>query len=222
MENNERVELLADYLNIEPSDIEESYRDNEFETPLGDYLVLTEDEAYEMEKEYIIDLLDDIGYEGLNVNLNDFVTDDSWFENEFRQYYRSYIEDIEYEDDDVFENRFIEECYEDANLLFDEDFEKDENGNIDFKHLKETVDIDDLKEKYLDFLTTDSISDYIEEFRYQFGEDMFSEVVKRNNLIDNDALADFCIRSDGLGHNIASYDGKEIYLDKGFSAYRTN
>ena len=53
MADTKRIESLAKYLEINPSEVEESYRDNEFETPLGDYLVLTEDEAYDLEKEYI-------------------------------------------------------------------------------------------------------------------------------------------------------------------------
>lgn len=221
MTDTKRIESLAKYLEINPSEVEESYRDNEFETPLGDYLVLTEDEAYDMEKQYIFDLIDDIGYDGFNVNLNDFVTDQDWFEDWFREFEESYVNDIEYEDDDVFENRLIQECYEDANLLSDEDFEEKENGEPDFKHLKETVDIDELKEKYVDYIL-DDIGDFIEEFKWQYGEDYFNQVIKDNNLVDDDALAEYCISVDGIGHNIATYDGAEVDLGESLFAYRTN
>ena len=219
--DNERIELLAKYLEIDPSEVEESYRDNEFETPLGDYLVLTEDEAYDMEKEDISNLIDDVGYGVFNINIHDFVTDEDWFKDWYRSSYEGYVEDIEYEDDDVFENRLIQECYEDADLLSDDDFEEKEDGEPDFKHLKETVDTDELKEKYVDYLV-DRIDDYVEEFKFEMGEDEFSYVVEQNNLIDKDALIDYCINTDGVGHNIATYDGKEIELGDGFFAYRTN
>ena len=154
-------------------------------------------------------------------NIHDFVTDEDWFKDWYRSSYESYVEDIEYEDDDVFENRLIQECYEDADLLNDEDFEENEDGEPDFKHLKETVDIYELKEKYVDYLVN-RIDDYIEEFKFEMGEDEFDYVVENNNLIDKDALIDHCINVDGVGHNIATYDGDEVDLGDGFFAYRTN
>ena len=218
---NKRVELLADYLSIEPEDVDvfDDER-HEFETPLGDYLVLTEDEAYDLEKQYIFDLIDDIGYDGFNVNLNDFVTNQDWFEDWFRDFEESYVNDIEYEDDDVFENRLIQECY-DADLLSEEDFEEKEDGNPDFKQLKDSIDIDALKEDYVEYILND-IGDFIEEFKWQYGEDYFNQVIKDNNLVDDDALAEYCISMDGVGHNIATYDGREIDLGDGYYAYRTN
>lgn len=53
-----KLETLAKYLNIEVSEIEQTaYNDNEFETPEGDYLVLTDSEADEVAEEYIKETL---------------------------------------------------------------------------------------------------------------------------------------------------------------------
>ena len=115
----------------------------------------------------------------------------------------------------------LTQFYEDADLLSDDDFEEKEDGEPDFKHLKETVDTDELKEKYVDYLVN-RIDDYVEAFKFEMGEDEFNYAVEQNNLIDKDALIDYCINTDGVGHNIATYDGKEIELGDGFFAYRTN
>ena len=217
MEEN-RVKALANYLGIGEDEIEEIYN-NEYETPDGDYLVLTEEEAYDREKEYIMNLVYDIGISSFNVNTSDFV-DGDWFEEAFREIEENYVDDIEYESDEVFDNRLIQELYNEG-WLEDEDFETNENGEPDFKNLKEDVDLGSAKENYVQGLMN-NITDYIQEFIFQFGEDDFNRVVEENNLVDKEALAEYCIREDGVGHNIATYDGAEIDLGDGLYAYRTN
>ena len=150
---------------------------------------------------------------------SDFV-DGDWFEEAFREIEENYVDDIEYESDEVFDNRLIQELYNEG-WLEDEDFETNENGEPDFKNLKEDVDLGSAKENYVQGLMN-NITDYIQEFIFQFGEDDFNRVVEENNLVDKEALAEYCIRVDGVGHNIASYDGAEIDLGDGLYAYRTN
>ena len=217
MEEN-RVRALADYLGISEDEITYIGSD-EYETPDGDYLVLTEDEAYDREKEYIIDLVDDIGISSFNVNTSDFV-DEDWFEEAYREIETNYVDDIEYESDDVFDNRLIQELYNEG-WLEDDDFEIDEDGEPDFKNVKEDADLTTAKENYVQGLM-DNITNYAEEYEFEFGKDEFDRVVEENDLVDKDALAEYCIRVDGVGHNIASYDGYEIDLGDGLYAYRTN
>jgi len=63
----------------------------------------------------------------------------------------------------------------------------------------------------------DAVQYYISEF----GDEEFNTVVKENNLIDVRAYAEFCVRTDGVSHALAGYDGNEYEVD-GFYIYRTN
>jgi len=64
--------------------------------------------------------------------------------------------------------------------------------------------------------------DPIQLFRDTFGDDELAEVVKYNNLVDIEKVADEVISLDGLGHILSYYDGVEIDLGNGLFAYRTN
>ena len=131
-----------------------------------------------------------------------------------------YADDIESEDDNEYGNRLIHEMY-DEGILEDDDFEKDEDGEIDYTRVKETVDIDSKKEDFVDKLV-ENMGDAVEWYRSEFGEDELARTVRDNNLIDADAVAEEAIAWDGVEHFLASYDGEEIELDDGWYAYRTN
>ena len=131
-----------------------------------------------------------------------------------------YADDIESEDDNEYGNRLIHEMY-DEGILEDDDFEKDEDGEIDYTRVKETVDIDSKKEDFVDKLV-ENMGDAVEWYRSEFGEDELARTVRDNNLIDADAVAEEAIDWDGVEHFLASYDGEEIELDDGWYAYRTN
>ena len=58
----DRIEALAQFLGLdeeEKEDIEEGYDDKDFEVNGEEYLVVTEDEGYEMAKEDVRSLLED-------------------------------------------------------------------------------------------------------------------------------------------------------------------
>ena len=227
--DDERAVALANYLGINPDDVTNSY-DHEYSTEDGDYLVLTEDEAYEEAKRQILDIIDDLGFNGTFGDNAQMVrsyvaqrggVDDDWFEEFFEEDYTSYVDDIEDEGDNTYGNRLIAEMY-DNEILTDDDFNTDEDGEVDYSSLKDTVDMDGKKEEYVRFLVDSMGPDYGDQFMFNFGEEEYDRVVEDYNLIDMDAVAEFCIQEDGVAHNIASYDGEEIELDNDFYAYRTN
>ena len=102
---------------------------------------------------------------------------------------------------------------EDIQYIADEEeLEQLDNGEIDE---------DTIRDNYFNTLQ-DSINDnWMEEYKFQFGEEDFKHILIRNNLIDTDALAKWCVGMDGVAHYLASYDGEE-YEQDGYYIYRTN
>lgn len=227
MKIQERINALAEYLDISPEDIKEGYRENLFEVDEGsrEYLVVTEDEAREEAKESILSLIDDLGLESFTESFRDWIynnaTDTGWFEDALRELEESYVEDIEQETygQDKYANRLIEELV-DAGILGDEDLvpedEEDEDSLLTYDG-----DLDSLKEEYVDYLI-DRAGDPVEYYVDNFGYDSMKDVVESNNLIDWDLVADQCIEEDGIAHNLSTYDGKELDLGDGLFAYRMN
>lgn len=151
------------------------------------------------------EIIDDCGYECVN-GWEDYV-DEEWFKDAIRESFESYAEDIEEEFDSTYGNRLVQECY-DRDLIDDDDFEVDENGDIDYTEC--TVDSYKLQERLVDDLCSDAFwggaaSYYIDNF----GEESFNYAVKENGLIDEDALAEYCVDADGVAHFLASYDDEE-------------
>lgn len=157
-------------------------------------------------------LLDDIGIDGINFDnlggIENFV-DDEWFEDALKESFESYCYDIEYEGDNTYDNRLVQECY-DNDLITDDDFELDEDGEVDYTQC--TLDTDELVERYVDdYMSrlTDPISEYIS----QFGVDEFNRVVKDNGLVDMDELAEAIVDADGPANSLSRYDGNEVNYD---------
>lgn len=219
-----RRKALADYLGIDVEDVEVA-GGHEFDTPEGDYLVLTEDEAYDRALEDIQGTIDEMGLDAFTENFRDYILnnllDDYHIKEEaIVQYYVDYAEDIEHEPSDEFGNRLIEELYE-HEILTDDDFEDGEDGK-DHYMLKPSVDLEEKVYEYAQTLSEDVIvSDWLYD---TFGDDVerMSEWLSENGYIDWDEVKRQCIRDDGEAHFIASYDGNEIDLEGDLHAYRIN
>lgn len=226
VDTDDRRKALADHLGVDIETITtSSYDDKTFETEDGEeYLVLDSDEAREAAIEAVKNDLDDMGIESFTDDFKDWAyrnaIETDWFDDALRESEEFYADDIESEDDNEYGNRLIHEMY-DEGILEDDDFEKDEDGEIDYTRVKETVDIDSKKEDFVDKLV-ENMGDAVEWYRSEFGEDELARTVRENNLIDADAVAEEAIDWDGVEHFLASYDGEEIELDDGWYAYRTN
>lgn len=223
-DDEDRINALAEFLNIDPSEISNIY-DNEFETPEGDYLVVDEDEAKELAKEDIRNLYDDLGLDSFTPDFKDWIImnalDNEWFEDAIKESSESYVEDIEYESSSMgYENRLIEEMH-DNQVLSDDDFEEGEDGEPDLTTLKDDVDIDHLKEEFIDLLV-ENAGNPVDYCGYNYGWDWVTQMATQHDLIDMDEVVEQCIYEDGIAHFIARYDGEEIELGNGLYAYRTN
>lgn len=121
--------------------------------------------------------------------------DESWFKEfwEESNEYMAYEEGIQY-------------------IATEEEMEQLENGDITE---------DEIRENYLEGLNASLEGNWMDEYKYQFGEEEFQQVLIRENLIDIDELSKYCVDIDGVGHFIASYDGEETEQD-GYYIYRTN
>lgn len=223
-DEDEKIQALAEYLGIDPSEISNIY-DNEFETPEGDYLVVDEYEAEQLARDDIENLFDDLGLDSFTPDFKDWIImnalDSDWFEDAVKESFEYYVEDIEDEASSMgYENRLIEEMH-DHQVLSDDDFEIGEDGEPDLSALKDGVDIDYLKEEFVDLLV-ENAGDPVEYCADNFGWDWVTQMATQHNLIDMNEVVEQCIYMDGIAHFIARYDGEEHELGNGLYAYRTN
>lgn len=225
MEREQKLQALANYLEVDTDYFEEEgYDPNEFESKEYNesYVVLTEEEAREYAKRDIESVFDDLGLDAFTPSFQEWILNNAvegdFFEDAIRESNEFYIDDIENEYDEVFENRLISELVEN-DILTEDDFENwgEENPTV-----RDDVDLDEKKREYLEHLVS-GISDYAEEYKNQFGEDDFNDVVKEGKVdIDMEAVVDECISMDGIAHFVARYDGNEHDLGNGLYAYRVN
>lgn len=193
------VRELADYTGNEYSDAEVEY--NAGPGSLAVQVTFGNEEYYCYEdysdaesaaQEDCKELFDDIGFEGIR------------FEN---------IGGIE---------RFVDEdWFDDAKKEDAEYYVSDIHESEPERYQEEfgDVDEDEAVEKYLEgYYENDSIQWYIDNF----GKKQFNEIVKKNNLIDENKLAEAIVDADGPANSLARYDGDEISLDCGYYCYRTN
>lgn len=80
---------------------------------------------------------------------------------------------------------------------------------------------DEIREQHFNSLQDSIKGQEMEEYKDQFGEQAFQNILVREGLIDIDALAQWCVDMDGVAHYLASYDGEELE-ENGYYIYRTN
>lgn len=223
IDSNTKKSALAKKLGLDVNTIApSSYDSNAFEIDGGqEFLVLDKIEARKYAVEDIKNVFDDLGLDSFTKRMQDWIIDHAldkdWFEEAMEESYQFYIEDIEQESDDVFENRLISEMV-DANILIEDDFD---NWGEDNPTLKDTINLDDKKYEFIEQLCD---QDAIEWYKQNFGEKELSDLVRKGNgpTIDIDKVVEECISWDGVAHFIASYDEKELNLGNGLYAYRIN
>lgn len=193
------VRELAEYTGNDYSDAEVEYNEGPgqlaVQVTFGNeeyYCYESYDEAEEAAQEDCKELFDDVGIEGIR------------FENigGIEQFVDTgWFEDAKKEDAEY----YVSDIHESEPERYKEEF-----GD---------VDEDEAVEKYLeDYYDNDDIQWYIDNF----GKKQFTEIVKKNNLINLDKLAEAIVDADGPANSLARYDGDEISLDCGYYCYRTN
>ena len=197
----ERIEALAKWLKVEVEDLTTSKYDNRtFENEeAGEYIVLTEDEAYNEAEESIRNLIEDLGLESFSKDFQEWILasciDKDWFDAHLEQYYIEYIDDIRDEESD----------YEEYETRLDEE--------MDYAGVE-------TEEEFLDYLI-EGADDSIEWYIDCFGYEEFKEVCEECDLIDWDSVIEEVISEDGVANSIATYDGKEYVIGEYF-IYRLN
>lgn len=97
-------------------------------------------------------------------------------------------------------------------IATDEEMEQLENGEITEE---------EIRDNYFNMLQDSIKGQEIEEYKFQFGEGYFNDILIREGLIDIEALSQWCVDIDGVAHFLASYDGEEIE-ENGYYIYRIN
>ena len=218
-----RRELLASFLGIEPDELKDGYDENVFEGDGGEWMVLTYEEAEQEADRQIREIFDEDGLYSFTEDFQDWIVNNAINQNQIHDlmddYYESYAEDIEDEDDTEFGNRLIQEMFS-AGILKDEDFEVGDDGEIDHSMVKDSVDLDTKENEFVERLAgQESPIEWLKGF---YNDSELAEFLTDNGLIDLDAVVEECISLDGVGHFIATYDGDEADLGQGLYGYRLN
>lgn len=212
---NKKIKELAEFLNVNKNKISKGYMKNLFSVEDKEYLVLNEEEREQYAYDSVKNFIDEVGAQHIN-GYENFI-DEDYFYDMMNESYDDYCRVILNESDDKFENRLIAECYKN-NILKDEDFEEiiNENNNtyVDYKQC--IANEEDYIESYTDYLcNTRSAIEYAKEI---YGNELYKY---HPNAFDIDEIIEYVIDTDGYGHVISSYDGKEIeYGD--YYIYRLN
>lgn len=215
----DNVGALADYLEVDPEEIMTRNYDH-YGLPIltyGDeeYAVTDNyEDAEKAAKEDVINLIDELGYDALNWGamggIENYV-DTDWFETarqEDNEFYAQDIHDSEFD-------RFVDEL---KNYGLDANDPKYELDNPDGDH---SVAIEDFASAMEENQEDNPVEWYIDNF----GKEDFNNIVKRMNLLQEEDAAEEVISTDGVGHILSGYDGKEIeheYNNQTYYIYRLN
>ena len=206
---NEKIMALAQFLECEPEQITVSKHDKNLfyykedgEKYGEEYYVFDDyDEAEEAAKQDVIILFDDMGLQSFSDWGRDYVIDnfmdEDFLSDALRENFESYVDDIRSENGYHYANRMIDEAVE-AGILSEEDAEE------------ENYDEDDVASNLIDHFCEEWEGREAEYFESNFGslEDAFGkETVEAH--IDTDAMADWCVREDGVGSHLNRWDGRE-------------
>ena len=213
-ELNESIDEYGDAITDYTSGTNVSYNGEDW------YVFSDYDDAVKGATNDVLMYLDDVGIDGINLDMAQYV-DEEWFEDAERESFESYCYDIATEGDNTYDNRLVQECYEE-DLIDDDDFEIGEDGEPNFEECK--LDTDELVERYVDYHMS-GITDFIQEFIWNVGKDEFNSVIKKYGLVDFDELAADIVEIDGPANSLARYDGNEneVELDGNtYYLYRNN
>ena len=205
--NNLNNDVLVDNTKIESTlvqcdmveDIESiEFNSNYVTTDIGEYIVFDSYEDAESQAvESCINIIEECG---IPENLIFEAEIQGWINEEyFKDYwedlheFQAYNEDIQY-------------------IATEEELEQLENGDITE---------DDIRDNYYNCLKDSLSGNYIDEYKFQFGDKEFQRVLLNENLIDIEEMSKWCVDMDGVGHFLASYDGDETECN-GYYIYRTN
>ena len=216
MTNEIKAKALADYLKIPVEKVKVSEYDT-FQTPDGEFTVMTEDEADDALYDDVENLIYDLGIEGFSEDFRDWIIenalDQSWFEEAEHESNLYYAEDIKLEDDDEYGNRLNQECVE-AGIISEDDI-------VDGEYVGDLELVDELA----DYMTEENRKyyrgDWVQWDADNFGWDDIKHLIRQGTVdLDIKAIADEVKDWDGYGNNLASWDGKTVELGNDLYAFK--
>ena len=192
------------------------------------YASSTYDAAFESAKQYVEQLIDDVGLEGFNSNfVNEYIDDDvvqeyirDFYSEEIYNFPENYLDESDRELSHTQEQKIseLEREWESLNELESETEDEDEIQEI-IDRIDEIKDeIDEIKENPEGDFDEDAIEDKITVYANQynniqdfysdmFGDDDFTRFLIRNYMINMNDLIEGAVEADGIGHNLGTYDG---------------
>lgn len=218
-EVEKRIKILADYLEISADNIEfdgdednPDYKYEQFYTENGSYYIMTEEEADEAHLEYIENFVEEMGIEGFSLEFQEEIEEEylnqDIFEEICNEYYYTYAADIESETyQTTYINRLIDECV-DMGIISEDDLDEDGDykGSIDL--------VEEISDRLVESVEEDYDGNYAKWLVDQVGHEELRIIINKNpNILDTEAISEACIRYDGYGNNLASWDCRTIEYD---------
>lgn len=147
--------------------------------------------------QYAVDLIKDCGVGDilLNIAINHNMLDLNWFMDAAIEYANlyAYDESIEY-------------------LADAEELEQIDAG---------TISEDEIREKYYNSLIPENAAAAFDEFIFNYGREYTENIILKENLLNVEELAQYCVDVDGMAHFLAAYNGDELEHNN-YYLYRVN
>ena len=213
----EKRQALANYLGCDVEEIEEGYDENHFSHDGEDYAVYTDSEADQATYDYMENIIDELGLEAFTPAMQDWIVSNAidnmeWFDNALEEDADNYVDNMS--DDEVVEEAIGYDVIDE-----DDAYVEDEDGN---QEINPELDIEDLGEQLITAIV-DSEPDAYTWYVDNFGDSAVRDLIQDGTLtLDYQAIADECVKWDGRGHFLATYDEDEIELENDLYAYREN
>lgn len=136
-----------------------------------------------------------VGENLLNIAINHNMVNLNWFMDAATEYAElcAYDESIEY-------------------LADAEELEQIEAG---------TISEDEIREKYYNSVIPSDAAEAFQEFIFNYGREYTEKLIVKENLLNVEELAQYCVDVDGVGHTLAYYDGEELEYNN-YYLYRVN
>ena len=153
--DDERKFALAEYLNIDPEEVDELDR-FDFDTPEGEYLVLTEEEGYDRAMDEVKMTLDDLGLEAFTPNFQREILDNYIKDDVIDSFIDDEIDYFETQENDPEQLEYLRSLDTKESKL---DYIRDIFGDLsDFIDSREALDEDEVARAAVD---TDGVAHFI-------------------------------------------------------------
>ena len=163
-----------------------------------EYLYFTNyEDAEALAVQYCVNIIQDCGVSEnlLNIAINHNMLNLNWFMDATIEYAENYAynESIEY-------------------LADAEELEQIDAG---------TISEDEIREKYYNSVIPSDAEEAFDEFIFNYGRNYTEELIIKENLLNIEELAQYCVDVDGVAHFLAAYNGEELEYNN-YYLYRLN